>query len=57
MAEELISVANRSYTAGEIDLYQLLLNFETARQIRLSYIDQLHQLKLAEVNIAFFLID
>jgi heavy metal efflux system protein len=57
MADELISVANRSYVEGEIGLYQLLQNFETARQIRLNYIDQLHQLKLAEVNIAFFLID
>ncbi len=57
MAEELIAVANKSYAEGEIPLFQLLQNIENARQIRLSYIDQLYQLKLAEVNIAFFLID
>ena len=57
MADELIFAANRSFSSGEIELYQLLQSYESARQIRLAYIEQLYQLRLSEVNIAFFLLD
>lgn len=57
LAAELVRSATRSYAQGEIELYQLLQNYESARQIRLNYLDQLYQLRLAEASIAFFIID
>lgn len=57
LANEIIKTSARSFSAGEIDIYQQLQSYESSRQTRLNYLDQLYQLKLAEVNIAFFLVD
>ena len=39
---EIIKTANRNFTEGEIDFFQYIQSLETAKDIELSYLDNLN---------------
>ena len=53
LAEEILNTANKSYKGGEIDFFQYIQSIETAKDIHLDYLKQLHQYNQTVIKINY----
>lgn len=51
LSEEIIKTANRTFKEGEIDFFQYIQSLETAKDIQLSYLEQLNQYNQTVITI------
>jgi len=51
LANEIIKTANRTFSEGEIDFFQYIQSLETAKDIELSYLDNLNTYNQIVINI------
>ncbi|MFY9242557.1 MAG: CusA/CzcA family heavy metal efflux RND transporter [Polaribacter sp.] len=51
LKEEIIKTANRTFSEGEIDFFQYIQSLETAKDIELSYLDNLNTYNQTVINI------
>ena len=53
LKNEIIKTANRSFKEGEIDFFQYIQSLETAKEIELSYLDNLNTYNQTIININY----
>ena len=51
LSEEIIKTANRTFKEGEIDFFQYIQSLETAKDIQISYLEQLNQYNQTVITI------
>ena len=51
LSEEIIKTSNRTFKEGEIDFFQYIQSLETAKDIQLSYLEQLNQYNQTVITI------
>ncbi|MFB9056041.1 CusA/CzcA family heavy metal efflux RND transporter [Mariniflexile ostreae] len=56
LSEEIIKTAERSFKSGEIDFFQYIQSIETAKEIQLSYLDQLNQYNQTVIRINYLIL-
>jgi len=55
MADEIVTMAHKSYVSGESEYLQYILSLESAKQINLSYLENLHQYNQAVLEIQYLI--
>jgi cobalt-zinc-cadmium resistance protein CzcA len=56
LSEEIIKTANRTFKEGEIDFFQYIQSLETAKEIQLSYLEQLNQYNQTVITINYLIL-
>jgi cobalt-zinc-cadmium resistance protein CzcA len=57
LKNEIIKTANRTFQEGEIDFFQYLQSLETAKDIELSYLDNLNTYNQTVININYLILN
>ena len=53
VSEEIIKVANMSYTHGEIDFFQFIQSLENATSIQVDYLEAVNQYNTTQLDLQF----
>lgn len=56
LTKEIIKTANRTFSEGEIDFFQYIQSLETAKDIELSYLDNLNAYNQTVININYLIL-
>jgi cobalt-zinc-cadmium resistance protein CzcA len=57
LKDEIIKTANRTFVEGEIDFFQYIQSLETAKDIELSYLDNLNSYNQTVININYLILN
>jgi cobalt-zinc-cadmium resistance protein CzcA len=57
LKNEIIKTANRTFKEGEIDFFQYIQSLETAKDIELSYLDNLNAYNQTVININYLILN
>mgnify|MGYP002635755892 FL=1 len=57
LKEEIIKTANRNFDEGEIDFFQYIQSLETAKDIELSYLDNLNGYNQTVISINYLILN